>query len=324
LEALIMRGFGRLSAARTYFLACRPAFLTAGISPVLVGSALGYAAAGSFSWLLFFLALAAVAAIHAGANMANDYFDHLSGNDWVNVNVTAFSGGSRFIQAGLLSPRQVLGGSFVFLAAGAVLGAIIVVLTGSMFLLALGLAGLLGGFFYSAGPVRLGYRGAGEVVIGLLFGLFPVAGSYYLQAGRLDREVILPAGVVSLLIFLVILVNEFPDAAADRAASKRTLVVILGASACARLYRVVLAASFLLAVAMLFSGPAMFAGLFYLLFLPLGIVAFAWTGEAQLSVPCRDRASRVTVLLHAAGSLALSAGLLLAGLLGRGGCSVGN
>ena len=65
----------------TLFLASRPQFLTASVSPVLVGSSLGFAIAGTFNWPLFLLALFGMMALHAGANIANDYFDSLSGND---------------------------------------------------------------------------------------------------------------------------------------------------------------------------------------------------------------------------------------------------
>jgi 1,4-dihydroxy-2-naphthoate octaprenyltransferase len=89
-------------------LASRPKFLVASAAPILVGSALGYATAGVFQPLLFLLALLAIMFLHAGANMANDYFDHVSGNDWVNRTPTPFSGGSRYIQQGILSPKATL------------------------------------------------------------------------------------------------------------------------------------------------------------------------------------------------------------------------
>jgi len=57
------------------FLALRPKFLVASVAPVLVGSGLGYATAGAFQPHLFVLALLSIMALHAGANMANDYFD---------------------------------------------------------------------------------------------------------------------------------------------------------------------------------------------------------------------------------------------------------
>ena len=140
------------------FLASRPKFLVASASPILVGSGLGYATTATFSTILFILTLMAIMALHAGANMANDYFDHLSGNDWANQNPTPFSGGSRYIQQRILLPKAILLAAITALTVGSAIGVVIVLLTKSLFILILGLIGLLGGFFYTAPPVWLGYR----------------------------------------------------------------------------------------------------------------------------------------------------------------------
>ena len=297
------------------FHACRPRFLVASAAPVLVGSALGYATLGTFNVGLFILALLAIMALQAGANMANDYFDHTSGNDWANRNPTPFSGGSRYIQKGILSPKAVLLAALVALTVASAIGVVIVLLTRSVFILILGLIGLLGGFFYTASPVRLGYRCIGEFVIALLFGPLPVYGSYYLQTGTVDTTPLLPACLLGILIFLVILVNEFPDVGADAAVNKRTLVVRFGVPASVWIYQTALVASFLLAaVAMLIHRSFIFAGLFYLLTLPVAAIAIKFVNKKELAIPGRYRPSQITILLHTIGALALTAGFILSGL----------
>jgi 1,4-dihydroxy-2-naphthoate octaprenyltransferase len=300
------------------FLASRPKFLTASAAPVLVGSALGYAAAGAFSPILFILALLAIMALHAGANMANDYFDHLSGNDWANQNPTPFSGGSRFIQQGILSPKSVLLASLLALIVASVLGLFIVLITESLFILVLGITGLLGGFFYTAPPVRLGYRGVGEFVIAFLFGLLPVYGSYYLQTRAIDQLALLPACIVGILIFLVILVNEFADIKADAAVNKKTLIVCCGVASGIWIYRIALGVSYIVAAAAMFAHKlTFFAGLFYLFTLPLAVLAAKSANVKDLTTPGRYRASQLTILLHALGCLALTAGFVLSGFFNR-------
>jgi len=294
----------------TLFLASRPKFLVASAAPVLVGSMLGYATVGSFSPVLFALALLAIMALHSGANMANDYFDHVSGNDWANKNPTPFSGGRRYIQQGILSPKATLLASLLWLTIGSATGVIIFLLTQSFFILILGLVGLLGGFFYTAPPVKLGYRYIGEFVIALLFGLLPVYGSYYLQTEKIVIAPILPAVIVSILIFLVILINEFPDLAADAAVNKITLVVLLSVSASIWIYRIALIASFVVAAAMLIYPQMFYAGLFFLFTLPVAVIAIRFANKKDLTAPGKYRASQVTVLLHALGSLALTAGFI--------------
>jgi len=299
----------------TLFLASRPKFLTASAGPVLVGTAMGYAVSGELQPLLFVLALAAIMALHAGANITNDYFDHTSRNDWVNQNVTPFSGGRRYIQEGILSPAATLLTAVIFLSLGAAAGIIIVLLTRSLFILVIGLAGLLGGYFYAAWPVRLGYRGIGEFVIMLLFGLLPVYGSYYLQTNRIDSLVLLPGMIVGILIFLIIFINEFPDFAADGAVGKKTLVVRLGVPASVWVYRIMLITSYVTAsLAMVIDRVMFFPALLYLFTIPAALIAIKFANKKELAIPGRYRANQVTVLLHSLGCLALTAGFITCSL----------
>jgi 1,4-dihydroxy-2-naphthoate octaprenyltransferase len=301
----------------TFFFACRPKFLTASAAPVLVGSALGYAVAPTFSATLFVLVLLSIMGLHAGANMANDYFDHTSENDWINKNPTPFSGGRRYIQQGILSPKATLLAALIALAAGAAIGLVIVLMTESLFILILGLAGTLGGFFYTAGPVRLGYRGLGEFIIAVLFGLLPVYGSYYVQTAAFDMIVLLPGAIVGILVFLIILINEFPDAAADAAVGKRTLVVWFGVPASVWIYRISLIASYVIAAAAIATCPAMFfAGLFYLFTLPLAIAGVRFANKQALTTVGQYRPNQTTIVLHALGSLALTGGFIVSALVG--------
>ncbi len=297
------------------FLASRPKFLTASVAPVLVGSTLGFAIAGTFNWPLFLLALFATMALHSGANIANDYFDHLSGNDWANKNVTPFSGGRRFIQQGILSPKATLLASLFCLTIGAMLGVIILLITQSAFILILGLAGLLGGFFYAAPPVKLGYRGIGEFVIAFLFGILPVYGSYYLQTGTIDLVALPAACIMGILIFLVIFINEFPDLAADAFVNKITLVVLFGIQPCVWIYRITVVSTFCIAAAGAFLNRTMLwpALLYFLFGLPVGIAAICFANARDLSTPGRSqhRACATTIFFHLAGALTLSVGFVL-------------
>jgi len=299
----------------TILFATQPKFLTASVSPVLVGTALGVAVVGSFQPLLFILALLAIAALHIGSNMNNDYFDHLSANDWLNKNPTPFSGGSRFIQKGSLTPKEMLITALIFLVIGSVIGIIIVLLTKSIFILILGLAGLLGGFFYTASPLRLGYRRIGELNIALLFGFLPVYGAYYLQTQTIDSFVLLPAAIVAILIFLVILINEFPDLPADAAVNKRTWPVCFGITASIWIYRVTLLTAYLLAAIALFLNRLFFfSGLLFMLTLPLACMTLRFINKKNLTKTKEYRANQLTVLLHLIGSIALTAGFIISAM----------
>jgi 1,4-dihydroxy-2-naphthoate octaprenyltransferase len=185
-------------------------------------------------------------------------------------------------------------------------------ITGSVFILALGLIGIFGGYFYTASPLRLGYRGAGEVMIAFLCGLLPVYGACFLQTGTVNIATLAPALIVSMLIFLIILINEFPDRQADAAVSKRTLVVLFGPDSAARIYRVALAMSYIVAVTAATVQPQMrLAGLLYLLTVPLAVAVLRYIKTDTLAGPDRYRANKFTVLLHASGGLLLSLGLII-------------
>lgn len=293
----------------------RAPFFTASIIPVLVGAAVAYATKGVFDPILFSLALLAMVCLHAGANMANDYFDHLSRNDWINRNLTPFSGGSQLIQQDLLSPKAVLTAAWIALTIGAITGLVIVLLTKSVFLLALGLTGLLGGYFYTADPIRLGYRAAGELVIALLFGLLPVYGSYYLQTASFDLAPLFPGILIAILIFLVILINEFPDVQADREVNKKTLVVLFGDIIAARVYKTALLTGYVIAaLAIAFLPDMTLPALFYLLTLPIAVIAIKFLKRDVLDKSGGYSVNQLTILLHLIAGLLLSMGFVISGL----------
>jgi len=310
-----MKSNRQFSPLAIWFRELRAPFFTASIVPVLVGTALAYTTTAVFEPLLFVLAMTAMLFLHAGANMANDYFDHLSGNDWLNQNPTPFSGGSQLIQQGMVSPGAVLTAALIAFTAAIVLGAVIIAFTHNFFLLLLGLAGLLGGFFYTAPPLKMGYRTAGELVIALLFGLLPVYGAYYIQTVAFDLNPIAPGLVIAALIFLVILGNEFPDAPADRHVNKKTLVVRLGKTTAIWIYRIVLVLTYLIALIMALLIPQMrLASILYILTFPVAVLALKFLNSNVLGKTKGHRFNQLTILLHLAGGLMLALGLLISGL----------
>lgn len=232
----------RPSRVKLWFAEIRPPFLTASIVPVVLGATVAWAESHIFLWDFLLLSVIAGCCLHIAANVANDYFDHLSGTDDMNVEfVRPFTGGSRMIQRGLLSPSEVLAESMVFFMIGGIIGLYLAVTRG-MIIIVLGLAGAASGFFYTAPPVRLVSRGVGEVFIGLNFGILMTLGGYYVQTQTLSPVPIAPSIPVALLITAVLYINEFPDYRADEAAGKRTLVVRLGRRRAAKGYAVIMTA----------------------------------------------------------------------------------
>ena len=210
-----------------YFVATRPAFL----SVTFVGCLLGLATA-AFSGIgidpalatatLFFALLA-----HAGANVINDYYDALSGCDAANTERQfPFTGGSRFIQNGVLSLRATGIFGHVLLAAVIPAGLWLTAVSGSGLLL-VGLAGLAVGWAYSAPPLKLQSRGLGEFAITAGWLLLVVGSDYVQRRGWAFAPAAAGLGF-ALLVANVLYINQFPDVRADAGAGKHTLVVRLG------------------------------------------------------------------------------------------------
>ena len=222
----------------------RAPFLMAVIVPTLLGAMIAWQD-GHFRLGYLLLTLVGIMCVNIGLNLSNDYFDHLSGNDESNQELTPFSGGSRTIQDGILAPRQVLTGSMLFFGLGALVGLYLAWARGWPLLL-LGALGMFLAFFHNAPPVNL-YRlvpGVGELAAGIGCGPLVVLGSYFVQAQRLSLGALWASIPIGLLISAVLYINEFPDCGADKAAGKKTLVVVLGRDGAVWGYIALLVATF--------------------------------------------------------------------------------
>lgn len=216
---------GRL---KIWIKATRSPFLTATFMPVALGAAISWSEAGRFDILTFLMVLAGVSLLHLAANLCNDYFDHVTKNDWLNKNPTPFSGGSRVIQEGMISPKGILVASLVFFCAGSLVGLWLNHRMGTNVILFLGITGVFLGFFYTALPLKIGYRGIGEIIVGFCFGPLVVMGSYYAQAMGFSWTAFWASIPVGILVALILFINEFPDYEADKMVNKNTFVVLLG------------------------------------------------------------------------------------------------
>lgn len=102
----------------------------------------------------------------------------------------------------------------------------------------LGGLGILGGYFYFAPPVRWHYRGLGELVGALGFGLLPVGAGFYFQSGRLVPEILLYGFPLSFGAFNLFLMHGFPRPGTAPLAGEGTLAERLGPVAGALAYTV--------------------------------------------------------------------------------------
>ncbi|MCP5180195.1 MAG: prenyltransferase [Pseudomonadales bacterium] len=249
-----------------WLVATRPGFLSAAVVPVFIGLAAA-AQVGVLDWGMAVLTLVGAVVAHAGANVLNDVHDHRTGADSRNVDrVFPYTGGSRVIQNAVLSERTMSRLGWSLLLSAALIGLLLVSRAGDA-LLVVGMLGLLLGWGYSAPPLRLAYRGAGELAVGASFGVLIPVGASCVQEGRLDPTAAIAGLPYAFLVMLILVVNQFPDSRADAASGKHNWVVRLGTSRGRWLYVALLVAALTALAAAIHGG-----------WLPmLSVIAFAPT-----------------------------------------------
>ena len=302
--------FAGNSGARSikrFFHATRPKFFPASILPVVTGTAFGAFIAGSFDAYVFTLALIATVCVHAASNVLNDVGDETVGTDQINdQRIYPYTGGSRFIQMGILSQSHMAKLGVGLLAFSALLGLLLFLEKGPAVLL-FGLAGVALGVLYSLGPVKLSSLGIGETAVAVAFGVLPVTGAAWLQGAQIDTALVLFSLPVSAWVFAILLINEVPDIEADGATGKNTLPVRLGLPGTSRLYFVLQSSAAIVIIYMTLQQMLpMLAPL-----VPLGLLVLAWRAATAIRGGVSDRNSMTqaiesTLGIHTIGCIWLA------------------
>jgi len=291
----------------------RAPFFQAVIIPIVLGTAVAWYSTGRFHAGYFLLALLGGIFMNAGTNLANDYFDYKSGADNINTQFTTFSGGSRVIQDGLISANVIYKASLLFFILAAVVGLYFVWISGWP-ILVIGIIGLLSGYFYTAGPVKTGYRGWGELVVGLNFGPLAVSGAYYIQTKTVGLEALAASIPMGILIAAVLYINEFADYEPDKLSGKNTLVVIMGPDRAIKGYYLLLASAYFAVILGVVIKIIPLQGLVCLLTLPLAWKAVRTAGANYTDTKGLKPAMANTIAIHLTVGLLLSLGYLAAGI----------
>jgi 1,4-dihydroxy-2-naphthoate octaprenyltransferase len=183
--------------------------------------------------------------LHLAANTYNDYFDWTSGTDQINNDYfLQLSGGSRAIELGLITEKQLFRLATTFLALAGLAG-LIIMLDDKVELLYYGLAGAFSGYFYTGYPLRLVARkGIGEILIGLNYGPLMTMGAIFAMSGIHSWNAFLFGIPLGLLTTAILWINQFPDSKSDEIAGKHHLVVVLGLEKASWGYLILMLAAF--------------------------------------------------------------------------------
>ena len=213
-----------LQAIRQRFL------LFAGMFPYLLGSAVAFREIGSLNFLHFLLGLIGIAAVLLAVQVFNENFDIALGSEGVFTSRKP---------SPLLPFRAGVVASAVALAVGLYLVAV----RGWPLLIFIAF-GAVATVFYLGPPIRLSYRGLGELAIFLAYGPFMTIGAYYLQTQGVGVAPLIASLVLGFLVLALAIANEVPDYHGDKLVGKRNIVVRIGRRRATILYAATLSISF--------------------------------------------------------------------------------
>lgn len=299
----------RPSQFRIWFQAVRFFSFTASVIPILVGSAMALIDR-EFNLLLFFAMLVASVACHAGANLANDYYDHVKGID----NADSL-GPSKVIQQGLLTPAQVKRGMFVAFGIATVVGLAIVAAT-SWIILALALASLGAAYLYTGGPKPLGYIALGELTVFVFMGPVMIGGAYFVLTGEITWQVLLVSAAVGSLVAEILHANNVRDIEPDARAGKTTLATLLGRKGASHEYAFLAGAAYLAIALLVAIEPRFWPTLLVAASLPTALTLTRLTYSSN-DVKLLNQVLRRTAGLHMRFGTLLTLGLLIRAILDR-------
>ncbi len=267
-----------MTAPADWIAGARPRTLWASIAPVLIGTAAA-AAVGTADLLAAVLALGVGVALQVGSNYANDYSDGIRGTDVDRI------GPDRLVATGKARPSAVKAAAYLSFGIGAVLGAVLVVLSGLYWLLAVGAVAILAAWYYTGGSRPYGYAGWGEVSVLVFFGPVAVLGTMITQTGELTWWALAASLGIGMYSVALLMVNNLRDIETDALAGKFTYAVKVGEVAARRTFLTVILLPIVAAVVVAFWFPwTLLAALVALpsLLVGLGVLTRADTVSAPL------------------------------------------
>ncbi|MEZ5338540.1 MAG: 1,4-dihydroxy-2-naphthoate octaprenyltransferase [bacterium] len=206
----------------SWYQASRPQFFVATLIPLILGTVLASREV-SVNWALFGIVVFSSFLVHLCTNLANDLFDHLAGTDDGES-----IGGSRVLQQGLISARQLTLAMVLLYGLAALGGLYLLMATREWWLAGYMLLAFCSSLFYTAPPLRLGYHGLGELTVFVNMGPVMVTGAYSVQTGHLSMDALLVSLPTGIMVAMILFYQSLPDMQTDSRAGKRTIAVRIG------------------------------------------------------------------------------------------------
>ena len=245
-----------LSAAKRMDLGSRWLILTRAcvfqmsLTSGLIGGLLALSV-GPINWLYFALAVIGLVIAHAANNLSNDFFDLQEGLDTKDYPRALYA--PHPVLSGLTTQGQLKTAFLTLTVVDAIIALFLTYVRGPL-VLGFAAAGLFISLFYTAWPVKLKYRGLGEVGVFLVWGPLMIGGTYYVAAGNLPAWVWAACVPYALAVTTVIMGKHLDKLPYDQPRHVRTLAVLLGEPATNRLIRGMMILFYLVCLGLVLGG----------------------------------------------------------------------
>jgi 1,4-dihydroxy-2-naphthoate octaprenyltransferase len=295
---------------KTWFLETRPQFLLLSVVLAFLGTLIAWYD-GAFRLDYALLAFIGLLLCHISVNVLNDYCDYRSGID-LEVKRTPFSGGSGILPPAQLKPRQVFWFGLICFLLAIPIGVYFVITRGWL-LLPLLLVGAVCILLYTPFLTKLGWP---EWAPGLGMGTLPILGFYFIQTATYTLPAVIASIPSGILVHNLLLLNEFPDAEADRKGGRKTSPITMGKARASVLYSVLTVIVYLWIIGAVVAKLMPLFSLMALLTLPFAIKAIRGTLRHREGISELVPAMSNNVLVVLLTQLLLGVGYILAGFIG--------
>ncbi len=210
----------------------RAQFLVGIVFPLIVGTLTAFSISGSFHAPGFFLVLIMGLGLHLATDVYNDIYDTKQGADIkANERRNSFSGGSGILleKPYLMSQMYLIARGGLLLSFLAMIGLLFVIEQPLwLYVILIYAISTFLSKYYTAAPLKFGYRGIGEILIWFSFGPMAIMLAGFSQNMMMQGTfyAVMPAtGFSTLTILWIGQLIDLPD---DKAAGKYGLVLRMG------------------------------------------------------------------------------------------------
>ena len=262
----------------------------ASIVPAIAGTAAAVGSGAAFRPEYLGLILLSLVGIQAGANLFKGYYEGLdrsvppsSPGAWFAFDSGAAIGLTR-------DPKTVLRAGRACFVVGVVAGLGLVAITANLVLLAFGLGGAVLAWSYTSPPLKLSYRGIGEISTFLAFGPIMTVGATVAFGGAGVESSVFASLILGFLAAAISFARYFPNREEDIAKGKRTPVTLLGVRRATVAFVALLLAPYLVGALWLVRGGG-------ILWMPVSAVFVALVGLSVWRAKGRSGGYRTVIAL---------------------------